>query len=310
MAIALFSQVLGHFSAERASFLHSRFGVEAVYALVWPDYTGDVEPHPQNNRASFDAWRRRSGRPLWAWIVCSADQVADAHAIARLERELNPDGYLLNIEKPLEGAKLGTLVNAVKATGRPARASLAGFSPSATPYDYRALDLAGIAMDWQAYIDSGEGPRPDVAVAELYQSSFVVEGWEYRHRIGSAYGWGRVTSVQEGELAAFDSYLQPKSENAVFGVLPREWGWSVDDRVLWPLNPDKPPSGLLMGRAPYAKIRITLDVTRSASARPAAAWTEIAASARVPGASKRPISVYLAESTSDDVLAAIAAGAA
>lgn len=68
--------------------------------------------------------------------------------------------------------------------------------------------------------------------------------------------------------------------------------------------------GQLYGRAKYANIRVTLDVTRGNDAKHTLEeWTVIAGSARVPGSAKRGVSVYTAEATSDDVLVAIAKGA-
>lgn len=306
MSIALFSEILAHFPAQRARALRDTIGIEAVYALVWPNYTGDVAPHPQSNRSAFGEWRAAAGVPLWAWIFCSADQRADATAIAAINAELDPDGWLLNIEKPLQGAGLRVLVDAAKATGKPIRASLAGFSPSGVDYDYRTLDRAGVAVDWQAYFDSGEGPRPADAVREAYMSTFVIGGWEYRHHLAGQYGWGRVSLASES-IASFDSYRRPGDRDAVFAIGQREWGARVVDRTL---VRDGRKVGLLMGRAAYPNIRVTLDVTRTAQSRPASDWTAIAASARAPNAAKRGVSVYLAEVASDAALAAIAAGAA
>jgi hypothetical protein len=322
--IALFSEILANFEASRCKRLDEDLGlqggIEAVYALVWPDYEPPVENHPLANRGAFSAWRKAAGVPLWAWFNCKENQAEDAATIAKLDRLLSPDGWLLDIEGEwTKGASLKTICEAAVATGKPVRASLAGMTPSHVPLDFRTCDRLGIPVDWQSYFDSGEGCTPAVAVQELYQSSFVIPGeaappgrvtWEYRHRIGQAYGWGKVTGVAN-ELAGFDSYLHPTQRNAVFGVLPREWGWTVDDRILWPLDPDLPPSGLLMGRAAYANIRVTLETAGDHNDdHTLEEWTQIAASARIPNARKRPISVYLAEVSSDDVLAAIAEGAA
>ncbi len=308
MAIALFSEILAHFPAQRARVLKETIGLEAVYALVWPNYTGEVDPHPQNNREAFHAWRAEAGVPVWAWVVCSPDQAADARAIEAINEALEPDGWLLNIEKPLQGANLSTLIGAAKKTGAPVRASLAGTSASHVHYDYRTLDRNGVAVDWQAYFDSGEGPPPADAVRELYESSFVIPGWHYRHLLNGVYGWGAVSAVADWQ-AQFDSFLQPAKTDATFVVGFREWGYAVFDRELW-RSGSWQPVGRLMGRAAYRRIRVTLDVTRSAQARRPEDWTAIAASARVPRARKRDISVYLGEVASDTVLAAIAAGAA
>jgi hypothetical protein len=144
-------------------------------------------------------------------------------------------------------------------------------------------------------------------VQELYASTFVIPGWEYRHRLGGSYGWGRVGRIEAEQRALFDSYKLPGHENAYFAVSHREWGSTVVSRVLFR---DEQEVGLLMGRAAYPKIRVALDVTRTAQARPPEEWTPIAASARVPGAGKRGVSVYLLDNCSDEVSRAIAAGAA
>ena len=309
--IALFVQDVGSIASSRVADLNSRFGIEAVYVLVWPDYSPPVDPIPQQNRAKFQAWRASAGVPVYAWIVCSPNQAADAVAVGQLNSELSPDGWCLNIETPLQGAPLEPLLSAVKATGKPAVASLAGTSAAFSPYDYRTLDKYGVACDWQAYFDSGEGPIPADAVRELYQPSFVLAGFgmsaEYRHRLGTVYGWGRVTQIRNEVVGLFDSYKRPGFRDGDFTVTRREFGYTVVDRVL---RRDGKDVGLLMGRAVYPKIRVTLDVTRSAQARPPEAWTPIAASARIPGSAKRPVSVYLAENATDEVLAAIAKGAA
>jgi len=314
--IALFSEVLANFEAARCKKLDKNLaewgGIEAVYALVWPNYEFPVENHPLANRVAFAQWRKEAGVPLWAWFNCSENQQADAEKIDELDRQLHPDGWLLDIEGEwVKGAGLDTLIRGAVATGKPVRASLAAATPSHVEHDYRCLDRNRVPVDFQCYFDSGEGPLPAVAVSELYQSSFVVLGWQYRHRVGGKYGWGRCKAIQHQELAIFDSYLRPGPEDSVFGVLPRDWGWTVDDRILWPNNPGKPPIGLLMGRAAYASIRVTLDVTRGANDKHSLAeWKQIAASARIPNARKRPISVYKAENATDGVLAAIAEGAA
>lgn len=278
-----------------------------VFALVWPNYEPPVGPIPQQNRSRWRAWRAESGVELWGWFNASADQHADAAKLIALTAELAPSGWLVDIEGEwMKDAKLTTLTAGVRKTGLPAIASLAGVSAAHTPYDFRALDLANMDVDWQAYFDSGEGPAPADAVRELYASSFVIPGWEYRHRIHTVYGWGKVTDAS-GSLAGFDSYKLPGDERCTFRTRPREWGSWVDKRTLMKAGK---PIGELMGRARYAKIRVTLDVTRGANDKHSpAAWELIAGTAKYPGASRRPISVYMAENASDEVLAAIAAGA-
>lgn len=307
MSLALYSQDLGSFPASRAHELDTRFGIETVYALVWPDYEPPVAPIPQQNRDAFEEWRLTARVPLWAWLNCQADQEADAEALAVLDADFDPSGWLLDIEGEwTKGAKLKTVLEAAAKTGKPCRASLAGFSASHVEYDYRELERQGFSIEWQAYFNSGEGPMPAVAVSELYQASFVIPDWTYRHRVGSQYGFGRVTHIEQEQHAVFDSYLRPGSSDSLFGVLPREWGWTVDDRMLWPRDPDKPPLGLVMGRAAYARVRVALNVTRPLPS--GMSWQDVAASARIPNARKRPISVYTAENATDEALAAIAEG--
>jgi len=302
VSVSVFSEHLGAWGPHRARDLYNEGTINAVYAKVWP-----LDVAALANYAAWGDWRTIYTGPLWAWMVCSQFQESDAVALTRTDMTLNPDGWMLNIEKPLEGAKLDTIVRAAKATGKPVRASLAGIDASHVEYDYRRLDAAGVPVDWQAYMDSGEGPTPDVAVRELYLSSFVIPGWEYRSRIGTRYGWGKVGSPVNN-WTSFDSYLIPGIENAYFDVTPRKWGSVVESRRLVVKHQ---VIGHLLGRAHYSKIRVTLDVTRGANDKHTPAdWTAIAASARMPGMARRPVSCYLAEVASDEVLRAIAAGAA
>jgi hypothetical protein len=314
VGIAVFVQDLSAFSPERARGLHRKLiaqtgaGLEAVYALAWPDYEPPASPVPQANRAAWHAWTAEAGLPLWVWFNAQQDQAEDALAIADLVDVLEPAGLMLDIEGAWTmGAKLKTLITAAKRTGLPVRASLAAATPAHFEYDFRELDLQGVAVDWQSYFDSGEGCTPAVAVQELYRCSFVVGGWEYRHHWSGTYGWGKVGRTI-GSMAAFDSYLHPGSENATFLWSPRDWGLTVEGGRLMKAGITV---GQLMGRAKYANVRVTLDVTRGAAEKHTLEeWTAIAASARVPGSAKRPVSVYMAEHASDDVLLAIAKGAA
>lgn len=279
-------------------------GIECVYTLIWPDYPPHIQNHPRDNRLELSAWRQASGIPVWAWLNAQPDQAQDAEDIQELDTLINPDGWLLDIEGPwTKGAKLKTLLDGVP-KHKPRRASLAGTSANHVEYDYRELDRQGFDVEWQAYFNSGEGPWPADAVREMYQADFVITGQEYRHRVGDRYGWGRVKLVQHQELAVFDSYLRPGQEDSVFGVIPRSWGWTVDDRILWPANPDKPPIGLLMGRVAYPRIRIALNMTRPSGIT--VTWDSAAQSARLPGARKRPLSIYTAENTTDAVVLEVA----
>ncbi|MBA2742510.1 MAG: hypothetical protein H0U46_10915 [Actinobacteria bacterium] len=314
MSVSLFVQSLADFGPDRAGDLDARIraaghgGIDAVYVLAWPDYDPATAQHlaPQDNRDRWDDWGSRSGLPLWAWIVCSPDQDADATAIRALDIQLRPAGWKLNIETPLQNVPLTILIEAAVATDLPVSASLAGFSASGVWYDYRGLDNADVEVDWQAYFDSGEGPNPATAVSELYAPSFVIAGWQYRHRLGKVYGWGRVNRVESRLVARYDSFKRPGEIDGSFAVSEREWGWNVVSRTL---RRDGKDVGMLMGRARYNRIRVTLDVTRTAAARLPDEWIPIAASSRIRGSAKRPVAVYLAETTSDDVIAAIAEGA-
>jgi len=303
MSVRCFVEQLGSIGPHRMTALSAEGTVSDWFILVGPDRPA--------GHANCDVWNNYTGvGNLWAWYVCTPDQAVDVEHIRVLDALLNPAAWVLNIEGEwTKGASLKTLVSGVRALGSPIIASLAGSSASHAPYDYRTLDRAGVEIDWQAYIDSGEGPTPAEAVAELYRSSFVIPGWEYRHRWGGKYGWGIVSGVAVG-AAFYDSYLIPGRPNAeVFIAAREEWGYTVaPGRRLWAGDT---AVGLLLGRARYSKIAVTLDVTRSAQAqRDLAGWEALAASARVPGASKRPISVYLGEVCPDDVLRSIARGAA
>ena len=310
--VAIFVERLAGFEPEKAKALDVALAAEGggieVYALVWPNYPPEI-PRPQENRAAFAEWRQDAAVPLWAWLNAGPDQAADVEAMESIDTELEPSGWLLDIEGEwTKKAKLGVLANGCAALNRPRRASLAGTSASHSSLDFRALDNAGFEIDWQAYLDSLEGPPPSVAVQELYRSNFVVEGWEYRHRLGDVYGWGKVGTVNAGR-ASFDSFKRPGAFDASFAVAEREWGWTVVDGKLRRAGEHV---GLLMGRTPYSKIRVTLDLTRGAAdKRSLTAWWELAASARVPGSKARPISVYCgSEAVRTDVVAAIARGAA
>ncbi len=309
MSISAFSEWLSAFGAERAKALHDEGTLGALYVKVLPTDAAAV-----SNHSEWFAFRKK-GIPLWAWVVCSADQAGDVAQIQEFDLGFQPDGYCLDIEKQLEGQPLTTLIPGVAALGRPIVASLGGFQTASHGWlDYRTLDRYGVQCNWQAYFDSGEGATPLVAVQELYQSSFVIGGWEYRAQLFKKYGWGKVADFIAPGLARYRSF----NRNALydFAVLPRDWGASVEDRILWPtVDPDLPPAGILMGRAKYANIAVTLDVTRSAQQRPPQEWTPIAASARGWDAAgrplgRRPVSIYLMDNCSDEVARAIAAGAA
>lgn len=314
-AVAIYVENLEAFPADRCKRVHEQLvaeglaGIECIYALVWPNYEPPNPPRPQRNREIFETYSNVSKRPVWAWFNARADQAADAAAIASLERTLNPFGWLLDIEGEWsKGAKLQELLLAVPDM-KPKRVSLAGTSASHVEYDYRGFERWDFEVEWQAYWNSNEGPRPDAAVQELYSSEFVIPGWEYRHRVGSKYGWGAVKLVNRiNDLAHFDSYLIPGTNNLVFGVIERAWGWTVDDRILWPTDPKKPPVGLLMGRAPYSRIRVALNTTRPPVGTN---WEAAAASAKIANSKKRGVAIYLGdENLKDETIFEIARGAA
>lgn len=306
MSVRAFVEQLNSVGPHRMLDLYKAGTVSAYDVLVGPD---EGRPAAVENREHWYDVEQLSATfvPRWAWYVCTSDQAADVARIQDLDFELSPVGWRLNIEKWLEGANLTVLVSGVAALGKPISASLGGFqTASHANLDWRTLDRYDVQCDYQAYFDSGEGTIPAVAVQELFQSSFVVPGWEYRHRLGSVYGWGKVARVEAGQKAVYDSYKRPGTYDGWFSIAPREWGYSVVSRSLFRNGKDV---GLVMGRAAYNKIAVTLDVTRTAQARAAQEWTPIAASARVPGASRRPVSVYLLDNCSDEVIRAIAAGA-
>lgn len=300
MSVLVFSEWLSSFGADRAKMLYAEETIDGIYALLHPTQPASVSNHLE--------WWKFGDVPLWAWINCSADQASDALAIGTIEAAVDPFGYLLDIEGAWtkNGTNLGVVVGAAVGTGKPVIASLAAITSSHVEYDYRTLDMADVSIDWQCYFDSGEGSTPAIAVRELYRPSFVIAGWQYRNRLGKTYGWGRVERVEHSQ-GIYNAYKRPGLVDATFAIGPREWGHTVIDGKLWR---DGVHVGELMGRARYSKIRATLDTTRGANDKhDLFAWEVIAASARVPGASRRPISVYMAESSSDDVLRAIAKGA-
>jgi hypothetical protein len=136
----------------------------------------------------------------------------------------------------------------------------------------------------------------------------VIDGWEYRALWGTSYTWGKVERFENAQ-AIWNSYKRVGSKDGVFATKPRVWGREVgDDRNIY-RNAVK--VGTLMGRVQYKNIEVTLDVTRGANDKHTIPeWEAIAASARVPGARKRPVRVYLAENGTDDVICAIARGGA
>lgn len=313
MSVAAFVEQLGSVGPDRMLRLVNERTVSSFYVLVGPD---EGRPAASANRVAwFDVDEISPAFvPRGAWWICTSDQAADVARITELDAKLNPTAWILDIEKSLEGAKLDVLIGGVAALGKPIVASLGGaYSPSHMEFDYRTLDLYRVVCDWQAYFDSGEGCTPAQAVQELYSSTFVLPGWEYRHRLGAQYGWGRVNRVEGAQRALYDSYRRPGTVDGYFSVSQRiaedgkAWGYNVISRTL---HRDGKDVGLLMGRAAYPKIAVTLDVTRTAQARAPQEWTPIAASARVNGAARRPVSIYLLDNASDEVVRAIAAGSA
>lgn len=290
-----FVEWIGNVGPTRMDALVREGVVEGYYVMLGPDREAGVYNVAHWNDCTA---------PKWGWFVNTADQEKDVARISWLDAQVHPVGWCLNIEKVLEDASLKTLIEGVAALGKPIVASLAAITASHVEFDYRTLDKHKVAIDWQAYFDSGEGSTPWVCVQELYTSTFIIPGREYRSRFGSVYGWGKVTKVEANQRATYDSYKQPR--NAYFNVTDRDWGFTVVSRYLYR---DGKAVGVLMGKAAYPNIRVTLDTTRTAKLRPAAEWTPIAASAKAPGAGKRPVSVYLVEHATDDVLRAIAAGA-
>lgn len=307
MSVAVYSEWLSAFGADRAARLCREGVVDRVYAKLWP-----LDAAGMSNATEWGVFRSRAGSlPLWVWIVCSSDQEADATAIERLVADFRPEGIVINAEKPLEGKNLYPLVSRVAKLGLPMVASLAGANPNHALYDHRTLDRFGVAQEWQAYVDSGEGPAPDVAVRELYTPRRVLPGREYRAMTraeGSApkYGWGLLS--ERGLYYAYNRRATLRAE-----ILVDDDGWPLD-RVSsrrWLHNESLVSlDGKLLGFAPYSRIRVAIladgiaadrGVTRSPEE-----WAAFAASARAPRSAQRPVSVYLAERASDEMLRAVA----
>ena len=311
MSVDVFCQELrGGWDAGKAARHVADGVVNRVFVYLGPENDSSRRNIPE--LSSFRAQVEAAGGEVWGWWVCGKDQAVDAAAISKAHWQHRPAGWLLDIEgEPFKGRSLTALIDPLVVLGVPLVASMAGTSSSHTPYDFRTLDKHNIPIDWQCYMDSGEGPAPADGVRELYQASFVIGGWEYRLRSGDRYGWCKIGDPVPGNprRVTVDNYLAPGARNLELEVSPREWGYTVTDRRLY-----KPGTtvavGTLMGRAQYRNIRATLDVTRGAAGKHTpAAWSEIAASARVPGAARRPISVYLVENCPDTVLRAIDEGA-
>lgn len=301
MSVRVYSEYLSAFGADRAKALYDEGVLEAIYVKLHP-----LDAAALSNKAEWAVFRAK-GIPLWGWIVCSADQRADVAAVQDLDSEFQPVGWLANIEKILEGADLSVLCSGLKALGKPLVASLAGANPNHHLYDHRSLDRAGFAQEWQGYADSNEGPDPQTAVRELYKPGLVFPGAEYRSRIRTTYGWGQVTSCWFS-TGRYEAYKFPGLGEYEFAVRGEDWGWTVLGRKFDLVN------GLLLGLAPYSKIRVAIisdDIARdkTGTVRTAEEWTAWAASARSPGLARRGVSVYLGERCSDEVLRAIAKGA-
>lgn len=300
MPVRAYVEVLGNIGPDRMASLVERGIVSDYYVLVGPDdYPGNRERFHECAR-----YVRNAGGRMWGWYWCERDQADDVNRIRVLDAVLGPDGWLLNIEKPLEDVPLGVLVDGVAALKRPMVASLAGSLP-AVAYDWRTLYLRGVDVEWQAYLDSGEGPPPEVCVRELVRPSRLLVGRRYRSVVDSQLpGWG--------ELEAPTRYVSYRTKRRYTIETRRTSLWpplEVADRTLY--GRDWEVKGQLLGLAEYRRVRVALDTTRTAqSKRDLEGWAALAASARLPGASKRGISVYLAEVTPDDVFEAIARGAA
>lgn len=331
MPIDVFSQDLGAYNADRAK-RHAQQGlIRKVFAYMGPG------PHGPTNReklrTGYSAALTTNGGEPWGWWVCNEPVTSggprrtleqDMVMIQAVHDELAADGvplagWILDIEAGALGKDLAPVVKPLRENGIRVIASLAGTSADISNYDYRELDLLDVPVDWQAYLDSGEGPSPKDAVAAMYRSSIVIENdwsvgqWEYRMLVDGTYRWGRVRSVHWPNgvpVARVDNYAAPGAHNLNLAVKPRSFGWQVDNGGELTDPVDGRRRGALAGRVRYVNIRVTLDTTRTAqSQRDLAGWSALAATARWPGSAKRPVTVYLAEITPDDVLDAIEAGA-
>jgi len=315
VSVRAYVEWLDNIGPDRMAALSADGTVSDWYVLLGPVLDNEGQPRPAvpANHAAWDYTARKvaaAGGNLWGWYVCTPNQEVDVSRIGALDARFGPAGWLLNVEKVLEHADLSVLISGVKALGKPLAASLAGANPNHNLYDHRTLDRAGVVCEWQTYLDSGEGPPPDVAVRELYKVSRVLVGEEYRAwarnrtQQYATYGWGQ---VKQPELYNFFPH------KALYVFECERDGWPplklLLDRGLWRIG-DARLVGQLLGLAPYSKIRVALDVTRGAlEKRDLAGWEALAASARSPGLARRGVSVYLGEVCPDDVLRAIARGA-
>lgn len=272
--------------------------VTDFYVRLGPGYERNIEAWPEC--ASFV---RAAGGRMWGWGWCEADQAATARELLEYDRALLPDGWCLNIEKPLEGAPLGVLLSNMAGTRKPLVSSIAGTAP-AVYFDWRALETYGSAVEWQCYVDSGEGQPPDVAVRELVKPSRIHFERRYRATVAGKLGWGELVDTETFAFYRTKGRYHIELEQSAlwppFVVKDRQ----LYDREDWTLR------GALLGSVAYGNVRCALDTTRTAQQkRDLTGWVNLAASARIPGASKRGITVYLAEVTPDDVFQAIARGA-
>lgn len=303
VSIHVKSYNLSAFGADRAKMLLDEGTLSVVRCPLWPE----DDPAHLANQAEWWVFARKA-LPMWAWINCSADQAADVAALQALDAEFRPSGWILDIEKALEHADLSVLCAGAKALGCPVIASLGGFAnPNHNVFDHRSLDRAGFAQEWQAYPESDEGPPPDVAVRELWQPSLVFVNGLYRSRIGTTYGWGRVTKCNGMTgIGYYDAYKFPGPREYEFDVRAEEWGWTVTECKFWSTG------GQLLGLAKYRDIRVCILSDGLAAdhgiTRTLPEWTAYAASARAPGLARRPVAVFNGERASDEMLRAVAKG--
>lgn len=305
MPVRAYCEHLSALGAHRARALSAEGTLSALYV-----YLGPIAEVAKSNRAQWDRFRTIApDLRLWGWWRCGTDYERDVQEIRRIDRELAPAGWLLNIEKESEGRDLQALLNPLREIRKPLVCSLGGVArPWGASFDHCAIDRAGLVTEWQCYPETNEGPEPAIAVRDLAEPERVHLGARYLAKIGTQVVWGEILRYHErlGDVV-YDSYahptLYPRAKARMDGGWP---DYLVTDRTL---RRGTEPVGRLLGLARYARIRVAIladgIVASRGITRSAEEWRAYARSGRLPGKRARPVSVYLAERASDEMLRSV-----
>lgn len=267
--------------------------------------------------AITDFANRVSPAKVYPWVNVHQDQNESIRRINEL-RDWGFRRLLLDIEKESEGEDLNPLMDAARTMSTDIVCSLGAFKKAEVAVlHYEAME--GCELSWQSYVDSGEGDDPAACVKSLFQPDLLVAdglgGRTYRVGFktllgGMTYRWCRGVGMNRDRQGYFS--LQDGSRRIL--VKAKFDGVSVwvdpDDfrRIYLPSSLSN-SIGTLLGFAPYAKIRDTLDVSSSyatSSGRTPEQWGQLAKTARFPGSAQRGIDLFR-ENVSDDVIRSIKA---